>query len=222
MVIFYLFILAIYYFGDLSPLWYNQINQLYRSNAMKKIMSLVLVSVFSISCASGSNPYFNNKNTLGVLGGAGGAYGGSVLCKNCKGIAKIAAIGGGAILGLLAGARTGEYFDNLDKQRNIDLIKSVAETNRDNEVSTTSYQKSWKNPNTGQVQDATITQSAVPLRTYPNPNRRGVGQSLYAPKNSGMCRDLEITVTITADGAPPTAQKYTKVCRTEQGWEQVQ
>ena len=198
---------------------------------MKKIMILLLVSIFSISCASGSNPYFNNRNTLGAIGGAGGAAGGAILCKNCKGIAKVAAIGGGAILGLLAGARAGEYFDNLDKQRNIDLIKSVAETNKDNQVSTTSYQKSWKNPNTGEMQNATITQSAVPLRTYQNPNQRGVGQSLYSNQrgqswntanNSGVCRDLEITVTITADGAPPTSQQYTKVCRTEQGWKQVQ
>ncbi|MBT5552115.1 MAG: hypothetical protein HOJ79_16740 [Nitrospina sp.] len=181
----------------------------------------LILSVFLTNCASGTNPYFNNKNTLGLLGGAGGAAGGHLLCKNCKGVAKVAAIGGGALLGMLAGSSAGAYFDNLDRQRNIDLIKSVAETNRDNEVSTTSYQKSWKNPNTGKIQDATITQSAVPLRTYQNPNQRGVGNSLYASNNSGVCRDLEITVTITADGAPPTSQQYTKVCRTEQGWKQL-
>ena len=64
------------------------------------IFHLILV-VFLTSCASGQNPYFNNKNTLGLLGGAGGA-----------------------LLGLLAGTRAEEYFDNLDRQRNIDLIVS--------------------------------------------------------------------------------------------------
>jgi hypothetical protein len=190
---------------------------------MKRIMIVMFLGIFSFGCANGNHPYFNNRNTLGILGSVGGAYGASLLCKNCKGIAKVGAIGFGAVAGMLASAKVGDYFDSLDRQRNIDLIKSVAETNKDNQVSTTSYQKSWKNPNTGQMQDATITQSAVPLRTYQNPNQgRGVGQSLYASKNTGMCRDLEITVTITADGAPPTSQQYTKVCRTEQGWKQVQ
>ena len=188
---------------------------------MRRIFSFLIISVISTNCASGTNPYFNNKNTMGLAGAGLGSAGGAILCKNCKGVAKVAAIGGGALLGILAGSRAGEYFDNLDRQRNIDLIKSVAETNRDNEVSTTSYKKSWKNPNTGKIQDATITQSAVPLRTYQNPNQRGVGNSLYASNNSGVCRDLEITVTITADGAPPTSQQYTKVCRTEQGWKQL-
>ena len=96
---------------------------------MKKIMSLLFISMFSfVGCASGTNPYFNSRNTLGVIGGAGGAAGGAILCKNCKGIAKVAAIGGGAILGLLAGARAGEYFDSLDRQRNIDLIKSLGKS----------------------------------------------------------------------------------------------
>ena len=36
-----------------------------------------------------------------------------------------------------------------------------------------------------------------------------------------ICRDLEITVTITADGAPPTSQQYYKMCKTESGWRSV-
>jgi hypothetical protein len=71
------------------------------------------------------------------------------------------------------------------------------------------------------MQNATITQSAVPLRTHENSNQRGVGKSLYASYNAGVCRDLEITITITANNVPPTSQQYTKVCRTEQGWKQI-
>ena len=46
-----------------------------------RIFQLILV-VFLTSCASGNNRYFNNKNTLGLLGGAGGAAGGYLLYRS--------------------------------------------------------------------------------------------------------------------------------------------
>ena len=51
--------------------------------------------VFLTGCASGQNPYFNNKNTLGLFSGPSGAAGYAVLYKNCKGVVKIASIGVG-------------------------------------------------------------------------------------------------------------------------------
>jgi hypothetical protein len=208
------------------------------------IFHLILV-VFLTNCASGQNPYFNNKNTLGLLGGAGGAAGGAILCKNCKGVAKVAAIGGGALLGLLAGSRAGEYFDRKDQDRQVKLIEDVLANNQDNQVSTTQYQKSFRNPKTGQTQNGIISQSAVPLRTYQQNNlyaQNNIQQSgiipiprnddcevgcrrpqtpLYPSNNSSYCRDLEITFSVSVDNAPPTKQQYYSYCKTEQGWKQV-
>ena len=42
---------------------------------MKNFFTLILIAVMSFGYASGTNPYFNNKQTLGLLGGAGGATG---------------------------------------------------------------------------------------------------------------------------------------------------
>ena len=137
---------------------------------MKKLLVVFLLSVFSFGCAT--NPVINGKNVGGVVGASGGAYGGGVLCKNCKGLAKVAAIGGGALLGWLAGSKVGEYFDKRDREKRIELIQSVAETNRDNETSTTQYTKSWKNPNTGNTQQVQVQQSATPLRTYQPNNQK--------------------------------------------------
>jgi len=60
----------------------------------------LILSVLFTSCASGTNPYFNNKNTMGLAGAGLGSAGGAILCKNCKGVAKVAAIGGGAFVTL--------------------------------------------------------------------------------------------------------------------------
>jgi uncharacterized protein YcfL len=38
---------------------------------MKNVVMLILILVMTIGCASGTNPYFNNKQTLGLIGGAG-------------------------------------------------------------------------------------------------------------------------------------------------------
>jgi hypothetical protein len=195
------------------------------------IFQLILV-VFLASCASGQNPYFNNKNTLGLLGGAGGGVLGNKLCKGCNNTTKLISTIGGVIGGMWLGSTAGEYFDRKDQDRQVKLIEDVLANNRDNETSTTQYTKTFRNPN-GQQKTAVISQSATPLNTtQPNRNvylqndiqplrrNNGVGNSLYASNNS-LCRDLEITISISADGAPPTKQQYYKYCKTEQGWKSV-
>jgi hypothetical protein len=60
---------------------------------MRKTISMILVSVFVfVGCAT--NPVINGKNVGGLVGDSGGAYGGSALFKNCKGVAKVAKFGG--------------------------------------------------------------------------------------------------------------------------------
>jgi hypothetical protein len=213
---------------------------------MKKIMTLILVSMFSfIGCAT--NPIVNGKNVGGLIGASGGAYGGSILCKNCKGVAKVASIGGGALIGWLAGSYAGSMLDEADLRRREKLIQNVLENNKDNEVSTTSYEKSWKNPNTGREETAVVSQSAVPLRTYQQPqhdpyahndiqplrnrnnqigtynrNRNNqIGTSLYASNHNEICRDMEITISIDVEGGPPSQRQFYRACRMEQGWKMV-
>ena len=184
----------------------------------------LFLAVFLTNCASGTNPYFNNKNTLGLVGGAGGAAGGALLCKNCKGVAKVAAIGGGALLGMLAGSSVGEYFDRRDQDRQVKLIKDVLANNRDNETSTTTYQKTFRNSN-GQQQTGIISQSATPLRTYQQNNKPNIYLQNDMPdryaRNYGVCRDLEINFSVSVNDAPPTRQQYYSYCKTEQGWKQI-
>jgi len=203
---------------------------------MKRIMTMIFVSMFVfVGCAT--NPVVNGKNVGGLIGASGGAYGGSVLTRNSSNGVKIAGIAGGAILGLLVGSKIGAYFDKKDREAQIKLIQSVAESNKDNETSTTQYTKTWSNPN-GQQQTGTITQSATPLNTI-QPNRNvyannNVYQGLpnghpdkwreytYSQNNqygnSGVCRDMEISVTIDAQGGPPSQNTFYRMCRTEQGW----
>jgi len=202
---------------------------------MKKIMSLLFISMFSfVGCASGTNPYFNNKNTLGLLGGAGGAAGGHLLCKNCKGIAKVAAIGGGALLGMLAGSSAGEYFDERDRKRNIRLIEDTLENNRDNQTSTDTYKKTWRNPNTGQTEQHTVQQSVTPLRTYQQPQRNVYLENDIRPlprrnnqiASSGQfCREYTIDVKIDKNltgGLEDTKTQYFNSCRSQSGWRTIQ
>ena len=120
--------------------------------------------MLSVGCASGSNPYMNNANMGGLMGGTAGAVGGAMLGKNLKGGAKIAAIGGGAILGMLLGNKVGQWFDEKDKKRNRDLITKVLSENKDNETGTIQYSKSWSDPN-GQQRTGMVTQSATPRNT---------------------------------------------------------
>ena len=71
---------------------------------MKNLIPVLLILFLSVGCAN--NPVMSGRNIGGLTGASGGAYGGSVLCKNCKGAAKIAAIGGGALLGWLLGFKS--------------------------------------------------------------------------------------------------------------------
>ena len=159
---------------------------------MKRLIVLFLLTALSIGCASGTNPYMNNANMGGLIGGTGGAVGGAILGKNLKGGAKIAAIGGGAILGMLLGNKVGSWFDEKDKKRNHDLIQKVLEQNQDNETGSIQYSKSWKNPN-GQTQTGMVTQSITPRRTYQQhlgaDGKRlvpgGYNDSLYAQNDIG-------------------------------------
>ena len=207
---------------------------------MKKLFLLWVISIFVVGCAT--NLIVNGKNVSGLIGASGGAYGGSVLCKNCKGIAKIAAIGGGALIGWLAGNKVGEYFDERDRQRRVKLIEDTLEHNRDNETSTDIYKKSWHNPNTGQKENHIVSQSVTPMNTYQPSNnfvRSGIvplpnnhpdkwKEYTYTQPNqwnqmtsNQVCRDFQITISIEGLGQP-TQQQFYRACRTEQGWRTVQ
>jgi hypothetical protein len=211
---------------------------------MKNFYSIIML-LFLTSCASGSNPYMNNANTIGMVGGALGAGGGAILCKNCKGVAKVAAIGGGALLGFLFGKTAGEYFDRRDMKRNRDLITTVLNENQDNEQGKISYQKSFVNPNTGQSQTGMVTQSVTPRRTYQQNlgsdgkilRPGGYNDSLYAQNDIGKghygydarplngattCRDVTVDIEITGLSATPARNQFYSFCKTEQGWRQTQ
>jgi len=234
---------------------------------MRHLQILSMISILIFSGCSGTNEYLTNRNVLGLGGAAGGAYAGSQLCKNCKGAAKIAAIAGASIISMFAMSKVGELIDNRDVERQKKLIQDVLEKNKDNETSTTTYTKSWKNPNTGRTEQTTVQQSATPLRTYqpagivPVPNNNyannrfpgGQGRNYYGPdcevgcfapplriapgtgtplpfNNNQMafnqyrnsyCRDIEITFSISVDGAPPTQNQYYRMCRTTEGWRNI-
>jgi hypothetical protein len=204
---------------------------------MKQIIIVMILSIFIFTgCAS--HPVVNGKNIGGIIGSGGGAYGASVLTKNSSKGVQIGSIAGGALLGWLAGSYVGEkFFDEADKKRRVALIEDVLEKNRDNEISTTQYRKSWRTPE-GQYQSGVVSQSAVPLRTYPPqgnmyahnnmsgglPNGHPEKWREYTfTQNSqynqvGVCRDIEITFSVSVDNAPPSSQQYYKMCKTESGW----
>ena len=135
---------------------------------MRKIIVLFLSTFLCINCASGTNPYFKNENVGGVIGAGAGAYGGSVFSRNLKlkGASQIAAIGGLSVLGMLLGSRAGAYFDRKDQDRQVSLINKVLESNPDRVSSSSTWNKTWKNPNTGNVENHTVTTQATPQRTY--------------------------------------------------------
>ena len=215
---------------------------------MRKIILFVFLCVFGfVGCASGTNPYFTNKNVGGLLGGGAGAYGGSVLCKNCKGTSKVIAIAGGTILGMLLGSKGGEYLDKRDQDRQTDLIKQVLEDNRDGQTTNEKYSKQWKNPNTGQTENHTIHQSVTPHRTYQQPQRNvylqndiqrlpnghpdkwkeyTYSQPQQNTQGGQQCRDYTITVTLDkglTGGLQDTKQQFFSSCRSpETGWRTLQ
>jgi hypothetical protein len=211
----------------------NQLSVLYtfRRKKMKKIIVLVFISMFLfVGCASGTNPYFTNKNVGTVLGGGAGAYGGSVLAKStkAKGIKAAGIIGGLTLLGALLGGTAGSRIDLADQNRQVKLIEDVLANNRDNETSSTQYTKSFTNQN-GQQQTAVITQRATPRQTYqiPRSDECEVGCvrkqiPLYQANNASICRDIEITFSVSVDGGPPDRRQWYKMCKTEQGWRQAE
>ena len=211
----------------------NKAFYLHLGEKIMRYMIYIFISMFLfVGCASGTNPYFTNKNVGIALGGGAGAYGGSVLAKStkAKGIKAAGIIGGLTLLGAYLGSSAGSRIDLADQNRQVKLIEDVLANNRVNETSSTQYTKSFTNQN-GQQQTAVITQSATP-RPSNNPNpylqndiqplqnqRRGVGQSLYS--SNQYCRNIEITVSVSVDNAPPDTRQWYKMCKTEQGWRQV-
>ena len=175
---------------------------------MKQKLILVLISSFIFTGCSGTNEYLNNRNVLGLGGAAGGAYAGSQLCKNCKGAAKIAAIAGGSILSMFAFSKVGEMIDKNDVERQKKLIQDVLEKNKDNETSTTTYTKTWRNPNTGQTQQAQVQQSATPLRTY-QPNNQYAQNNIQQSGIIPIPRNDECEVGCDQFGRPvPPLRAY--------------
>jgi hypothetical protein len=200
---------------------------------MKRIMVVMILSIFVSTSCSGTNQYLNHKNVLGTAGGIGGGVLGNKLCRGCNNTTKLIATIGGVFGGMLLGSRAGEFLDSRDVERQRNLIQDVLNNNPDNLTSTTQYQKTWRNKN-GQQQTGMITQSATPLNTnQPNRNvylqndiqplprrNNGAGNSLYSSNNS-LCRNLEVSVSISADGAPPSTRQWYKMCKEETGWRVV-
>jgi hypothetical protein len=205
---------------------------------MRQILIIGLMSILVFTgCAT--NPVVNGKNVGGLVGASGGAYGGSVLCKGCSGGAKIAAIGGGALLGWLAGSKVGEYFDERDKKRQVQLVEDVLENNRDNETSTDTYTKTWRNPNTGNTEQHQVQQSVTPLRTYQQPlqprqsNQPENWQKYYYTQpnqynqmaSTKYCREWTIDIRVDKEltgSLEDTKTQYFHSCRSQSGWRSIQ
>ena len=212
---------------------------------MKQIILLWVLGIFVFTgCAT--NPIVNGKNVGGLVGASGGAYGGSVLCKGCSGGAKIASIGGGALLGWLVGSKVGEYFDERDRKRQVKLVEDVLENNKDNETSTDTYKKSWSNPNTGRTEQHTVQQSVTPLRTYRQPQSYVQNQRPSLPNghpdkwreytynkpnqqnqlmNTKYCREWTIDIRVDKEltgSLEDTKSQYFNSCRSQSGWRTIQ
>jgi hypothetical protein len=203
---------------------------------MRQILLLVLMSVFLFTgCAT--NPIVNGKNVGGLVGASGGAYGGSVLCKGCSGGAQIASIGGGALLGWLVGSKVGEYFDERDKKRQVKLVEDVLENNRDQQTSTDTYTKTWRNPNTGKAEQHTVQQSVTPTRTYQQQTRQSNQpenwQKYYYTQpnqynqmaSTKHCREYTIDIKIDKEltgSLEDHKTQYFHSCRSQSGWRSIQ
>jgi hypothetical protein len=212
---------------------------------MKQILKILFISFFLLTgCAT--NPIVNGKNVGGLVGASGGAYGGSVLCKGCSGGAKIASIGGGALLGWLLGSKVGEYFDERDKKRQVRLIEDTLENNQDGQTSTDTYTKTWKNPNTGRTEQHQVQQSVTPLRTYRQPQSYVQNQRPSLPNghpqkweeyyytqqpqsnqlvSTKNCREWTIDIRVDKEltgSLEDTKSQYFNSCRSQSGWRTIQ
>jgi hypothetical protein len=211
---------------------------------MRKTILFIFLCVFGFTgCAS--NPIVSGSNGGGLVGASGGAYGGSVLCKNCSGGAKIASIGGGALLGWLLGSKVGEFWDEKMKARQVRLIEETLEKNQDNQTSTDTFTKSWKNPNTGRTEQHTVQQSVTPTRTYRQPIQpMQQGSSLpnghpqkwedyyYTQRNqqnqlmnTKYCREWTIDIRVDKEltgSLEDTKTQYFNSCRSQSGWRTLQ
>jgi hypothetical protein len=210
---------------------------------MKKKLLLLLISMFLfVNCASGTNPYFTNRNVGIALGGAGGATAGAVLGKNLKGVGKVAAIGGGALLGALLLGKGGDMMDTADQNRQVELIERVLNNSRDGQTTEHTYTKQIPNPQTGVMESQIIRQRVMPRRTYSQPQyqyqtnneigcevgcrgnenekwkRYTYTQPHQYPNNQYVCREVEVSISIDQQGAPPSQQTFTRFCKTESGW----
>ena len=198
-------------------------------------MIYIFISIFLfVGCASGTNPYFTNKNVGTLLGGGAGAYGGSVIAKStkAKGIKAAGIIGGLTLLGALLGGTAGSHIDLADQNRQVKLIEDVLANNREGETSSTQYTKTYRD-NNGQQQTAVITQRATPGGYYQMPNNVYANNSCEVdcreyprrttsfPNRNQYCRDIEVSVSISVDNAPPDTRQWYRMCKTEQGWREV-
>jgi len=194
------------------------------------IYALISMFIF-IGCASGTNPYFTNRNVGIALGGVGGATAGHLLGKNLKGAGKVAAIGGGALLGALLLGKGGDMMDTADQNRQVELIERVLNNSKDGETTEQTITKQIPNQQTGVMENQIIRQRVMPRRTYnqpqyqyPQPNsqeqwkRYTYTQPHQYPNNQYVCREVEVSISIDQQGAPPSQQSFTRFCKTESGW----
>jgi hypothetical protein len=159
---------------------------------MKQIILVMVLSVFIFTGCSGTNPYLNNKNVMGGVGGIGGGVLGNTLCKNCKSSTKLISTIGGVLGGLWLGSTTGEFFDRKDRERQVKLIEDTLEKNKDFQTSTETYKKSnWVNPNTGQQENVVVQNQVTPMRTYQQPQYQPHYQTQYQPPNLSRQKNWE-------------------------------
>jgi surface antigen len=134
---------------------------------LKKIISILLLSSFIISCAEQNGP-LTKQGAGTVIGGIGGAILGSNIG---KGQGNVAAIALGTLAGAALGNSIGASLDAIDQQYQVKNVQETLEYGRSGRTS------GWRNPDSGNY--GTIT----PMKTY----QISTGQ---------YCREFTQTVTI--------------------------
>lgn len=137
------------------------------SMTVKKIITLILFTVFILS-ACASNTWQENQKA--IIGGAGGAVAGGLIASALD--ANTAGVLGGMILGGLIGGAIGNRMDATDRR---EANKAARQALESAPVGTTT---SWHNPDSGN--SGTI----MPTRTY-------------QAQNGEYCREYRQTVTIS-------------------------